>query len=128
MEKQNFTAQQLIDLVHSSTPLTEDNYPVLAQLSEDPRENFLVGHSLRHLSKNVGKMHAFVESAEHGGELKKEEIKEKIVASCFSLCKLCAILGVSGNELVESIAKMAEKEIEMENFRQEESRENMPMG
>lgn len=119
------TAQQLIDLVHSSTPLTEDNYPALAQLSGDPKENFLVGHSLRHLSKSVGKMHAFVENAEHGGELKKEEIKEKIIASCFSLCKLCAILGVSGNDLVEGIAKMAEYEQGMENFRQEQVRENM---
>jgi hypothetical protein len=124
MEKK-LTAQQLIDLVHSSTPLTEDNYPALAQLSGDPRQNFLVGHSLRHLSKSVGKMHAFVENAEHGGELKKEEIKEKIIASCFSLCKLCAILDISGNDLVESIAKMAEKEMEMENFRREEGRMDM---
>lgn len=125
MERDKLTAQQLIDLVHSSTPLTEDNYPALAQLSGDPRENFLVGHSLRHLSKSVGKMHAFVENAEHGGELKKEEIQEKIIASCFSLCKLCAILGVSGNDLVEGIAKMAENERAMENFREGERRIEM---
>ncbi len=120
MEKEKFTVQQLIDFVHSSTPLTEDNYPALAQLSGNLKENFLVGHSLRHLSKSVGKMHAFVESAEHGGELNKEEIKQKIIASCFSLSKLCAILDISGNDLVGGVYQMAEEEKKLEDFRQEE--------
>jgi hypothetical protein len=123
MEKKRVTtAQQLIDFVHSSTPLTEDNYPVLAQLSGDPREHFIVGHSLRHLSKSVGKMQAFIEAAEHGESLNKEKLKEKVIAASFSICKLCAVLGISGDELVAGVAGMAQKETDKENFLNETTR------
>jgi hypothetical protein len=125
MERKDITAQQLIDFVHSSTPLTPENYPALEQLLGEPRENFLVGHSLRHVSKSVGKMQGLVETAEHGGKLDKEELKKKIFASSFSLCKLCAILGISGNELIDGVYQMAEEEGKNEQFRQEENKKQI---
>jgi hypothetical protein len=110
MIRENLTPQSLIDLVNLATPLTPEHYPALAQLSGNPRENFIVGHSIRHLSKSVGKMQAVIESAEHGDQLDKKQIEEKLAAATFSICKLCSVLGITADKLADGVYEMVKAE------------------
>jgi hypothetical protein len=99
--------EYLIQLVNDATPLTGDEYPALKELSlTSNRLNFIVGHSLRHLSSSTGQMQKIVEHAEHGGILSFTEMSDKIVSALFSLLKLCHTLDMDEDDLIRGLEKM----------------------
>ncbi len=101
------TPQELIDLIASVTPLTPEQYPALGQLTGEPRENFIIGHSVRHLSAFTGAMQKAIENAEHGEPLDKKTIARKITACSFAIYKLCEVMKISGDEWAREIESMA---------------------
>lgn len=101
---------ELRSLVDQSTPLTDDHYPSLKELTGERAHIFKIGHSLRHLSASVGDMQKIIESAEHGELLDSELIYRKIASAMFSLLKLTRVTRVGLDVIVLYIEEIAEKE------------------
>ena len=97
---------ELIALVADATPTTAQQYPALKELTGANAENFLLGHSLRHLSGSTGDLQKIIEGAEHDSVVDKELFKRKLFSAQFSLCKLYSLFGMEEINVVEGVEKL----------------------
>lgn len=103
---QNITS--LIKLVGQAAPTTEDQYPVLKKM-EPPYEEltFNLGHSARHLAMSAGKINKVIHDVEHGDKMDFEIFKKQMFSTMFTLCKMCELIGMNGDDLVNGTADLA---------------------
>lgn len=102
---------QLILLVRDAAPNTSKEYPVLEKFNETESLNFLVGHRARHFGMSAGKIQKIAHEVEHqsGVSVDTQAFKHQLASTLFTLCSSCDIIGMSGQELIEATAALAEE-------------------
>lgn len=104
---QNIT--ELIKKVANAAPSTENEYPALKLLRYPHEVTFNIGHSARHLTMSAGKLNKVIHDAEHGDKLEIGDVKKIIFSTMFTLCKLCELTGLSGEQLIDGVEGLVAK-------------------
>jgi hypothetical protein len=104
---QNIT--DLIIKVGEAAPTTEKQYPVLKDLRFPEELTFTIGHSARHFSISTGKLHKIIHDAEHGDKLDIAAVKQQVFSVMFTICKLCELTGMKGDDLIEGVEGLIQK-------------------
>ncbi len=82
-----------------------EEYPVLGRLSEEDAQRFMRQHPLRHLHKQLGKIEAMEERADHdAGEIDQDAMRELLGKALLNLMRYAEFNGITGDELGAWIA------------------------
>ena len=98
------TLQTLSEQIATVWKCDSGRYPELAGVTDQERKNFLIKHSILHITKTAGKLAVVCENFDHTRELKEESVEEcKILATkmFINALKLAEEVGVSPDELLQ---------------------------
>ncbi len=97
--------QEAIDFIASKFVFDEAGYPLLAKLTSDERQHFALQHSLQHLMKQLGKIAAYLEDRDHGGEGDSDDLRRVFMKSFVSALRLAELLDVDADTLLRDVPK-----------------------
>ncbi|MHB8651858.1 MAG: hypothetical protein ACYC8S_01850 [Minisyncoccota bacterium] len=93
----------LMSYIGARYTFTPEHYPPLEGVTRDQKKAFAVSHSVYHICKSVGKLAAECERHDHGGAINDAPLKEGTVKMFINAVKLAEELGISAQELADSI-------------------------
>jgi len=95
--------RSLMDHIAAVWVCDPNRYPELAGMNNDQRRNFLVKHSLLHISKTGGKIASVCENFDHEGVpniQSTEALQEGAVKMFVNALKLAEEVGLSADDLI----------------------------
>ncbi len=101
---------EVMSFIGARYTFTPEHYPSLEGVTPDQKKSFAVSHSVHHMCKSMGKLAAECERYDHGGTMNDAGLKEGAVKMFINSIKLVEELGISAQELADSIPEyMASK-------------------
>lgn len=106
----NGEIDKLIKFIAKHFPFDEKTYPELKGADEKKHLIFAIRHSAMHFAKTAGKIAAVSEDADHGTEIKINELKENASKALVNTLRLAELLNMSETDLIHAIEeKFGEK-------------------
>ncbi|HKP14125.1 MAG TPA: hypothetical protein VJZ91_18530 [Blastocatellia bacterium] len=93
----------LLELVATSWPFDEANYPPLAGATDEQRLHFALTHVMIHQQKSLGALAALVDRADHGQPLDLSEAEPMVWKMLVNALRLAGLAGLSAARLAELI-------------------------
>ncbi len=94
--------RELMNHIASVWICDEERYPALQGMSSDQRKNFLIKHSLLHISKTSGKIATVCESFDHSGVMLEDDeasLRIDVVKMFVNVIKLAEEVGLTAEDL-----------------------------
>lgn len=96
---------KIMEYIGARYTFTPEHYPTLGVASPSQKKVFVVGHSVFHMCKSIGKLAAECERWDHAGSEHMDNaiLKEATVKMFINAVKLAEELGISAQDLADSV-------------------------
>lgn len=104
--------QELMDLIGSKYIFNQENYPNMDDSVHETKMMFAIKHSSFHMQKSLGKIAEVCEEYDHRGARTHKtfnQTEEAVVKMFVNTLKLAEEIGMSADNLFESVEKFYEK-------------------
>lgn len=100
--------EELMEYISVQWKFTPKNYPILEKLSKIEREDFALGHIVKHMQKSLGKIASYSEAIDHNDEPSAGDFpKGATVKMIVNALRLATILGISADDIIETIREFS---------------------